>query len=166
MVGCWSGYLSGARCRLAYSPGDATALTVSCFREIQIGFTFLVPAHPGSPGQRAIKRMCVSVLCFPIIAPCFRQTPRHHPTTQFFTGQMPFLPPNQQRQSTEGKTTESDHFYPDTDTPIKDMVLGPYKSLQPKCTLISLVMSLWLTVVMNQQTNRHTHPATENGRKC
>jgi len=28
--------------------------------------------------------------------------PRPHPTTQFFTGQMPFLPPNQQRQSTEG----------------------------------------------------------------
>ena len=26
-------------------------LTVSCFSEIQIGFTFLVPAHPGSPGQ-------------------------------------------------------------------------------------------------------------------
>ena len=25
-----------------------------------------------------------------------------HPTTQFFTGRMPFLPPNQQRQSTEG----------------------------------------------------------------
>ena len=32
-------------------------LTVSCFRKIQIGtFTFLVPAHPGSPGQRAVKR--------------------------------------------------------------------------------------------------------------
>ena len=30
-------------------------LTVSCFSEIQIGFTFLVPAHPGSPGQRAVK---------------------------------------------------------------------------------------------------------------
>jgi len=28
--------------------------------------------------------------------------PRHHPTTQFFTGQIPFLPPNQQQQSTEG----------------------------------------------------------------
>jgi len=28
--------------------------------------------------------------------------PRQHPTTQFFTGRMPFLPPNQQRQSTEG----------------------------------------------------------------
>ena len=25
VVGCWHGYLSGARCRLAYSPADATA---------------------------------------------------------------------------------------------------------------------------------------------
>jgi len=25
VVGCWRGYLSGARCRLAYSPADATA---------------------------------------------------------------------------------------------------------------------------------------------
>jgi len=24
-VGCWRGYLSGARCRLAYGPADATA---------------------------------------------------------------------------------------------------------------------------------------------
>jgi len=37
-------------------------LTVSCFSKIQIGFTFLVPAHLGSPGQRAIKRVCVCVL--------------------------------------------------------------------------------------------------------
>ena len=28
--------------------------------------------------------------------------PRQHLTTQVFTGRMPFLPPNQQRQSTEG----------------------------------------------------------------
>jgi len=34
-------------------------LTVSCFRKIQIGFTFLVPAHLGSPGQRAVKWMYV-----------------------------------------------------------------------------------------------------------
>ena len=34
-------------------------LTVSCFSKIQFGFTSLVPAHPGSPGQRAIKRVCV-----------------------------------------------------------------------------------------------------------
>jgi len=37
------------------------SLTVSCFSEIQIGFTFLVPAHLGSPGKRAVKRVCV---CF------------------------------------------------------------------------------------------------------
>ena len=36
-------------------------LTVSCFSKIQIGFTFLVPAHLGSPGQRAVKRVCECV---------------------------------------------------------------------------------------------------------
>jgi len=36
-------------------------LTVSCFSKIQIGFTFLVPAHPGSPGKRAVKWVCVCV---------------------------------------------------------------------------------------------------------
>ena len=36
----------------AYGPADATA-------KIQIGFTFLVPAHPGSPRKRAVKRVCV-----------------------------------------------------------------------------------------------------------
>jgi len=34
-------------------------LTVSCFSKIQIGFTFLVPAHLGSPRKRAVKRVCV-----------------------------------------------------------------------------------------------------------
>ena len=34
-------------------------LTVSCFSKFQTGFTFLVVAHPGSPGQRAVKRVCV-----------------------------------------------------------------------------------------------------------
>jgi len=37
--------------------------------------------------------------------------PRQHPTTQFSTGRMPFLPPNQQRQSTEGKRTEGKALY-------------------------------------------------------
>jgi len=36
-------------------------LTVSCFSKHQTGFTFLVPAHPGSPGKRAVKRVCVCV---------------------------------------------------------------------------------------------------------
>jgi len=39
-------------------------LTVSCFSKIQIGFTFLVLAHPGSPRKRAVKcdvYVCVGV---------------------------------------------------------------------------------------------------------
>ena len=36
-------------------------LTVSCFSKIQIGSTFLVPAHTGSFGKRAVKRVCVCV---------------------------------------------------------------------------------------------------------
>jgi len=37
-------------------------LTVSCFSKIQIVFTFLVPARLGSPGKRAVRRLCVSGL--------------------------------------------------------------------------------------------------------
>ena len=36
-------------------------LIVSCFSKVQIGFTFLVPAYPGSPRKRAVKRVCVCV---------------------------------------------------------------------------------------------------------
>ena len=37
------------------------ALTVSCFRKIQSVFTFLVLAHPGSPGKGAVKQVCIYV---------------------------------------------------------------------------------------------------------
>jgi len=41
-------------------------LTVSCFNKIQIGFTFLVPAHLGSPGKGPLGlNGCV---CVPIYA--------------------------------------------------------------------------------------------------
>jgi len=44
-------------------------LTVSCFSKIQIGFTFLVPAYPGSPGKGAVKCLCVCVCyCYHYIA--------------------------------------------------------------------------------------------------
>ena len=47
-------------------------LTVSCFTKIQIGFTFLVLAHPGSAGQRAVKRVCVLFsLLFYVFTPHF-----------------------------------------------------------------------------------------------
>jgi len=47
-------------------------LTVSCFSKIQIGFTFLVLAHPGSPGQRAVKRLCVCACIYIYIYVCIR----------------------------------------------------------------------------------------------
>jgi len=39
-------------------------LTVSCFSKIQIGFTFLVPAHLDSPGKRAVKRVWGVCYCY------------------------------------------------------------------------------------------------------
>ena len=57
-------------------------LTVSCFSKIQIGFTFLVPAHPGSPGQRAVKRVCVCVSRLPLwslFGPCCPKTNTRFP---------------------------------------------------------------------------------------
>ena len=41
-------------------------LTVSCFSKIQICFTFLVLAHLGSPGKRAVKRVCVCVCYYSV----------------------------------------------------------------------------------------------------
>ena len=41
-------------------------LTVSCFSKIQIGFTFLVPAHLGSPGKGPLNG-CVCVFLYRFI---------------------------------------------------------------------------------------------------
>ena len=65
------GYLSGAKCRLA----DATATHCLLLSKIQIGFTFLVPAYPGSPAQRAVKRVCV---CVPDALPAAQPTASKH----------------------------------------------------------------------------------------
>ena len=47
-------------------------LTVSCFSKIQIGFTCLVLARPGSPGKRAVKRVCVCVCARACVRACVR----------------------------------------------------------------------------------------------
>ena len=44
----------------------ALPLTVSCSSKTQIGFTFLVPAHPGSLGKRVV---CVCVCVHAIALP-------------------------------------------------------------------------------------------------
>ena len=82
-VKCWHGYLSGARCRLAYGPADAT-VTVSSFSKINIGFTFLIPAHPDSAGKTAVKYACVYVTVL-IVVIIIVQTSRfvHHYVDRF-----------------------------------------------------------------------------------
>jgi len=46
-------------------------LTITCFSKIQIGFTFLVPAHPGNPrqspeGRKTDMHVCLLVLVLTI----------------------------------------------------------------------------------------------------
>ena len=41
-------------------------LTVSCFTKIQIGFTFLVLAHPGVPDKGPLNG-CVYVACLRVV---------------------------------------------------------------------------------------------------
>ena len=50
-------------------------LTVSCFSKIQIGFTFLVPAHPGSLRKGPLN-VCVCYLYKKISRICPRSLPK------------------------------------------------------------------------------------------
>ena len=68
-------YLSGARRRLAYGPADAIATHCILYRLTRVVL------------DKGPINGCVCTLY----------------TTQYFTGQMPFLSPNQQSQSTEGR---------------------------------------------------------------
>jgi len=57
----------GADLRMAQLMLTPLPLTVSCFSKIQIGFTFLVPADPGSPGQGPINGcVCCDTITMPI----------------------------------------------------------------------------------------------------
>jgi len=42
-------------------------LTVSCFSKILIGFTFLVPAHPGSHGQNPEQLYCCEMVVVAVL---------------------------------------------------------------------------------------------------
>ena len=59
---CGAGVVSclerGADLHVAQLMPVPLPLTVSCFSKIQIGFTFLVPAHLGSPGKGQLN-VCV-----------------------------------------------------------------------------------------------------------
>ena len=84
---CWRGCLErGADLHMAQlMPLSLTVLTVSCFSKIQIGFTFLVPAHPGSPGKTGPLNGCVCVIkeiCSWLPPFCIHNLPFTHPMWQ------------------------------------------------------------------------------------
>jgi len=70
------------------------------------GTTYVSRYQKGKTNLDLLEQEIVSGsgICWAICksAPHPRQ-PCQHPTTQFFTGRMPFLSPNQQHQSTEGE---------------------------------------------------------------
>ena len=73
-VGCWCVVVClEQRAGLHMAQLMSLLLTVSCFSKIQIGFTFLVPAHLGSLRKRAVKRarvracVCVYMMYFHIL---------------------------------------------------------------------------------------------------
>jgi len=76
VVGCWHGYLSGAKCRFAYGPADATATHYLSFQSDWFylpGFTFLHPAHPGSSGHslegyKMVVVVAVAVVSYSVLA--------------------------------------------------------------------------------------------------
>jgi len=66
-------------------------LTISCSNKIQIGFAFLVPAHLGSPIQRAVKRTCVRAC----VRACVRVRVRVRVCVLYFWDQAAPLPADQ-----------------------------------------------------------------------
>jgi len=79
--------------------------------------TALSPDYPGEPVPKRYnqsgfywskRQWVVSGISWDICKSAPRSRQRcQHPTTQFFTSWMPFLPPNQQHQSTEGMTSKN-----------------------------------------------------------
>jgi len=61
VVGCWHGRLSGARCRLAYGPANATVTRCLLLQWNPDWFYLLVPVHLGSTGQGPLNG-CTSFL--------------------------------------------------------------------------------------------------------
>jgi len=52
-------------------------LIVSCFDKIQIGFTFLVPAYPGSPGKGPLNGCVCVCVCLPLYVRYIRKCLLH-----------------------------------------------------------------------------------------
>ena len=114
-VGCWRGYLSGADLHMAQR--IPLPVTVSCLSKIPTGFAFLVPAHPGSPGQRAVKGVCVCVYyyCGTVVVACRRTAGSRqlfHTATQadarLYRGVRPIFPPLRRRKTVPQRVPVTD----------------------------------------------------------
>ena len=87
--------------------------THNCLMALCPGLPGWAPARKVEPIWILLKQETVSgsgiswAICKS--APCCRQITMPAPYHSVFTGQMPFLPPNQQRQRTEGSETETEH---------------------------------------------------------
>ena len=68
-------------------------LTVTCFSKTQTGFNFLVPAYPGSPGQRAVKRVCVCVWVGVCVCVCNHKCPKQFGIRMHTNAHLPLYDP-------------------------------------------------------------------------
>ena len=106
-------FLSFSLCRLtSYSVLEVTFIFIYTHTHTHTHLTALCPGLPEWAGTRKVKPIWIllkqetvsgSGISWAVCksAPCSMPAPHH----SVFTGQMPFLPPNQQRQSTEGFIT-------------------------------------------------------------
>ena len=71
-------------------------LSVSLFSKIQIGFTFLVLVYPGSPRQKAIKRVCVCMWLLMLVSkvPLMWSEPHFYNADSLYQNAVHGLTPN------------------------------------------------------------------------
>jgi len=110
---CWCGSLSGARCKIAWlwSSWWHTQTHTHPFNGPFSGTTQVSRYQKGKTNldfteARDTEWQWHQLVPYASLHLAPDRWPSQHPTTQFFTGRMPFLPPNQQRQSTEGTRTD------------------------------------------------------------
>jgi len=109
-----------AKCSSCHPTNSDKALTHT---HTHTRLTALFPGLPGWASTRKVKPIGIllkqetvsgSGISWAIYksAPCSRQITTPEPQLSFFTGQMPFLPPNRQRQSTDKALNETQSTAP------------------------------------------------------
>ena len=108
---------SGISCAICKPSPLSRQITTPALHYTHTRLTALFPGQPGWAGTRKVKPIWISLKQDTVSGSGIKwayaslhlapdRQPHQHLTTQFFTGRMSFLPPNQQRQSTEGRTVQ------------------------------------------------------------